>query len=96
MSGRQEGYLGTIAAGETIKLRVGPQVDRPLKIVGLDVEKALREIAPIFGTALCFQRLEDKPRWKKRPRDTEEPLVGAAYTVSEVKLEEEPAPDEVV
>ena len=86
-----------ISVGETIKLRVGPQVNQPVTICTLDFAKSLREIKPILGTALCIQRIEDKPRWKKRRWETEEPLREQAFDVSVVEIEdveaEEPAPE---
>ncbi len=85
LSGRQEGYWGSIADGETIMLRLAPYVDQPVRVRGREAVESLRAIKPAFGTVLCFSRLPDRPRWKKRPRDTEEPPTTAVFAVELVE-----------
>ena len=87
-NGDDGGDWHAISAGVTINLRVGPQVDQPVKIVTLNFSKSLRELEPLLGTALCIQRVKDKPRWKMRRWHTEEPLMEQAFMVSVVKVED--------
>ncbi len=81
-------YWGAIIDRCTILLRISTCTDQPVRIIGLDVVAALREIKPDFGTALVFTRLPDQPRWKKRPTDVIEPLMGEVYSVELVKRED--------